>query len=143
MNKLKGVKLLGSVASMLNFSRLVEMLYLCRCMQFCALPETQASSQMTGRGALYLWKGKGDHQDCNNYRGVTLLSVLGKVFAQLIIEGVRQHLCSPLFCPSHSRPSCLMPPLLCVSSHTSLDKVNKKKKCGQLTELIEAWLCEV
>jgi len=28
-----------------------------------------------------LWKWKGDHQDCNNYRGVTLLSVPGKVFA--------------------------------------------------------------
>ena len=22
--------------------------------------------------------------------------------------------CAPLFCPSHSRPSCLMPPLMCV-----------------------------
>ena len=28
-----------------------------------------------------LWKGKGDRHDCNNYRGVTLLSVPGKVFA--------------------------------------------------------------
>ena len=29
-----------------------------------------------------LWKGKGDRQDCNNNRGVTLLSVPGKVFAR-------------------------------------------------------------
>ncbi len=36
-----------------------------------------------------LWKGKGDRQDCNNYRGVTLLSVLGKVFARITIDGVR------------------------------------------------------
>ena len=35
-----------------------------------------------------LTKGKGDRQDCSNYRGVTLLSVLGKVFAQIIIDSV-------------------------------------------------------
>jgi len=36
-----------------------------------------------------IWKGKDDRQDCNNYRGVTLLSVLGKVFAWIILDGVR------------------------------------------------------
>ena len=59
VNRLKWVKLLGFVASMLNFSRLVEILYLCRGMQFCALPGTQASSQLTGRGALLFLSGKG------------------------------------------------------------------------------------
>ena len=39
-----------------------------------------------------LWKGKGDRQDCNNFRGVMLLSVPGKVFALIIIDGVRYHL---------------------------------------------------
>ena len=39
-----------------------------------------------------LWKGKGDRKDCTNYRGVTLLSVPGKVFAQIIIDRVRHHL---------------------------------------------------
>ena len=39
-----------------------------------------------------LWKGNGDRQDCSNYRGVTLLSVLGKVFAQIILDRIRQHL---------------------------------------------------
>ena len=39
-----------------------------------------------------LWKGKGDRQDCNNYRVVTLLSVPGKVFARIIIDRVRHHL---------------------------------------------------
>ena len=37
------------------------------------------------------WKGKGDRQDCN-YRGVTLLSVLGKVFARIILDRVRHRL---------------------------------------------------
>ena len=45
-----------------------------------------------------LWKGKGDRQDCNNYRGVTLLSVPGKVFARIIIDGVRHRLLE------HQRP---------------------------------------
>ena len=40
-----------------------------------------------------LWKGKGDHQDCNNYRGVMLLSVPGKVFARINLHRVRYHLC--------------------------------------------------
>ena len=36
-----------------------------------------------------LWKGKGNRQDCNNYRGVTLLSVPGKVFVRIILDRVR------------------------------------------------------
>ena len=39
-----------------------------------------------------IWKGKGDRHDCNNYRGVTLLSVPGKVFARLLLLRVRDHL---------------------------------------------------
>ena len=39
-----------------------------------------------------LWKGKGDHQDCNNSRGVTLLSLPGKVLARIILDRVRHHL---------------------------------------------------
>ena len=59
VNQLKGVKLLGSVASMLNLSRVVEMRYSCRSMQFRALFETQASSQLTGRGAFLSLSGMG------------------------------------------------------------------------------------
>ena len=39
-----------------------------------------------------IWKGKGDRQDCNNYRGITLLSVPGKVLAHLLMTRVRAHL---------------------------------------------------
>ena len=39
-----------------------------------------------------IWKGKGDRQDCNNYRGITLLSVPGKVLAHLLLTRMRSQL---------------------------------------------------
>ena len=36
-----------------------------------------------------LYKGKGDRSDCKNYRGISLLSVPGKVYGRLLIERVR------------------------------------------------------
>ena len=39
-----------------------------------------------------IWKCKGDRQDCNNYRGITLLSVPGKVLAHLLLMRVRSNL---------------------------------------------------
>ena len=39
-----------------------------------------------------LWKENGEQQDCNNYRGVVLLSVPGKVFARIILDRVCHHL---------------------------------------------------
>ena len=32
-----------------------------------------------------LYKNKGERSDCNNYRGISLLSVTGKVFAKVIL----------------------------------------------------------
>ena len=36
-----------------------------------------------------LYKGKGSRSDCSNYRGITLLSVSGKVFAKVILSRIR------------------------------------------------------
>ena len=41
-----------------------------------------------------IYKGRGDRKDCNNYRGITLLSVPGKVFARLLLGRIRNHLVS-------------------------------------------------
>ena len=35
-----------------------------------------------------LYKGKGSRQDCINYRGISLLSVVGKLYAKVLIERV-------------------------------------------------------
>ena len=45
-----------------------------------------------------IWKGKGSRQVCGNYRGITLLSVPGKVLAHLLLMRVRGHLLE------HQRP---------------------------------------
>ena len=40
-----------------------------------------------------IWTGKGDRQDCSNYRGITLLSVPGKVLlAHLLLMRIHTHL---------------------------------------------------
>ena len=52
---------------------------------FCSSWNTGIISTNWKRGLFVpLWKGKGYRQDCNSYRGVTLLSVPGKVFARII-----------------------------------------------------------
>ncbi|XP_050563412.1 uncharacterized protein LOC126912929 [Spodoptera frugiperda] len=35
-----------------------------------------------------LYKGKGSQQECKNYRGISLLSVVGKLYAKILIERV-------------------------------------------------------
>ena len=45
-----------------------------------------------------LWKGKGDRWDCSNHRGITLLSIPGKVLALILLRRIREHLLK------HQRP---------------------------------------
>ncbi|CAK1597415.1 unnamed protein product [Parnassius mnemosyne] len=35
-----------------------------------------------------IYKGKGSQQDCRNYRGISLLSIVGKLYAKVLIERV-------------------------------------------------------
>ena len=37
-----------------------------------------------------IYKGKGDKMNCSNYRGISLLSVVGKLYGRVLIERVKQ-----------------------------------------------------
>ena len=37
-----------------------------------------------------LYKGKGDRGDCKNYRGISLLSIPGKVYGSVLIDKIRE-----------------------------------------------------
>ena len=53
---------------------------LCQCWQEGAIPQDMRDSKI-----ITLYKNKGERNDCNNYRGIYLLSIVGKVFARVIL----------------------------------------------------------
>ena len=53
---------------------------LCQCWQEGAVPQHMRDSKI-----ITLYKNKGERSDCNNYRGISLLSIVGKVFARVIL----------------------------------------------------------
>ena len=59
---------------------LLEPLYnfLCLCWKEGTVPQDMRDSKM-----VTLYKNKGDSSDCNNYRGISVLTIVGKVFTQV------------------------------------------------------------
>lgn len=53
---------------------------LCQCWEEGAVPQDMRDSKI-----ITLYKNKGARSDCNNYRGISLLSVVGKVFARVVL----------------------------------------------------------
>ena len=53
---------------------------LCKCWQ-----EGKAPQDMRDAKIIILYKNKGEQTDCNGYRGIFLLSIVGKIFARVIL----------------------------------------------------------
>ena len=49
---------------------------LCQCWREGGVPQDMKDAKI-----FTLYKNKGDRSDCNNYRGISLLSIVGKVYA--------------------------------------------------------------
>ena len=58
---------------------------LCQCWEEGAVPE-----DMRNANIITLYKNKGDRSDCNNYRGISLLSIVGKVFARVVLNKLQR-----------------------------------------------------
>ena len=53
---------------------------LCKCRQEGVVPQDMRDAKI-----ITLYKNKGERNDCNNYRGISLLGIVGKVFARVIL----------------------------------------------------------
>ena len=53
---------------------------LCQCWREGSVPQDMRDAKI-----VTLYKNKGDRSDCNNYRGISLLSIVGKLFARVVL----------------------------------------------------------
>lgn len=94
VHKLKSGKapgICGITAELLKAGGLVSNLWLTRVFQ-SAWNAVSVPTDWTRGIILPFYKGKGSRLDCKNYRGITLLSVPGKVFAGVILARIKDHL---------------------------------------------------
>ena len=53
---------------------------ICECWESGHIPQDMRDAKI-----VTLYKNKGDRSDCNNYRGISLLSIVGKAFARVVL----------------------------------------------------------
>ena len=58
---------------------------LCQCWREGGVPQDMKDAKI-----VTLYKNKGDRSDCNNYRGISLLSIVGKVYARVVLARLQQ-----------------------------------------------------
>ena len=58
---------------------------LCLCWEEGSVPQ-----DMRDATVVTLYKNKGDRSDCNNYRGISLLSIVGKLFARIVLKRLQK-----------------------------------------------------
>ena len=58
---------------------------LCQCWSEGVVPQDMRDAKI-----VTLYKNKGDRRDCNNYRGISLLSVVGKLYARVVLLRLQQ-----------------------------------------------------
>ena len=76
------------MASLLKFLNAAKDLYLVSYMKSfaCAGEKALFPQDMRDANIITLYKNKGDRSDCNNYRGISLLSITGKLFARVVLK---------------------------------------------------------
>ena len=62
-------------------SSLLEPLHNLKCWE-----EGEVPQDIKNANIITLYKNKGDRSDCNNYRGISLLNIVGKLFARIILR---------------------------------------------------------
>ena len=62
-------------------------LFLRMCWENGCLPQDLKDARL-----VHLYKDKGDKSSCDNYRGISLLSVAGKILSKVILNRLNKHL---------------------------------------------------
>ena len=57
----------------------------CQCWE-----EGEVPQEMRDCNIVMLYKNKGDRSDCNNYKGISLLNIVGKVFARVVLNRLQK-----------------------------------------------------
>ena len=61
--------------------------FLCHCWNDGDLPQDLKDARI-----VHLYKGKGDRSSCDNYRGISLMSIAGKILSKVILNRLNKHL---------------------------------------------------